>query len=178
MFEPPPHAVAPLAPLGAALGLAQWPPLTAEFAQVPQLRGEPAETGPLSRLSGLPLIWSLNSRPLLQRWTARLVELVHHASGEADLLCGRISAVAVAAGRGRAAVETARGTLLHEAALENELVTDYVVVAPTEWNFHPNGALRRWLLGMPSDSDEQTRTLAMHAVEALDPCVECRYAFI
>ncbi len=176
-IEPAPHTVPPLPAFGAAASLAQWPLLSAEFARKPQLRNRPAETGPMSRLSGLALIWGLNSRPLLQRWIARLLELARHASGDTQLLCGRISAVSVAPGRGRAAVETARGTLLHEVALEDDRVTDYLVVAPTEWNFHPDGALRQWLLGMPSASQEQTRMLAMRAVEALDPCVECRYAF-
>ncbi|HMD73321.1 MAG TPA: nickel-dependent hydrogenase large subunit [Steroidobacteraceae bacterium] len=175
LIEPPPHAVARLPALGAAAGLAHWPLLGADFARMPQFGGRPAETGPISRLSALPLIWSLNSRPLLQRWIARLVELARHASNNAELSCGRVSAVTVAPGRGRAAVETARGTLLHEIALEGERVADYVVVAPTEWNFHPDGPLKQWLLGMPSDSPEETRALAMRAVEALDPCVECRY---
>ena len=175
LIEPPPHTVPRLPALAAAAGLAHWPLLSTEFARMPQLGGRPAETGPISRLSALPLIWSLNSRPLLQRWVARLVELARHASDDAALLIGRVSAVAVGPGRGRAAVETARGTLLHEVALDGERVVDYVVVAPTEWNFHPDGALRQWLLGMPSDSPEQARALAMRAVEALDPCVECRY---
>lgn len=175
LVEPSPHAVARLPVLGAAAGLVHWPLLSADFARMPQLGGRPAETGSIARLSALPLIWSLNSRPLLQRWIARLVELARHASSNAELICGRISAVTVAPGRGRAAVETARGTLLHEVALDGERVVDYVVVAPTEWNFHPDGALPQWLLGMPSDSHEQTRALAMRAVEALDPCVECRY---
>ncbi len=177
-IEPAPHSNAPLPALEAAASLEQWPILSAAFAATPSLRGHPAETGPVSRLAALPLIASLQSRPLLQHWVARLVELGRHASGDADLRCGRISAVAVAPGRGRAAVETARGTLLHEVALADDRVTDYVIVAPTEWNFHPAGALTQWLLGMPSGSPHETRALAMRAVEALDPCVECRYSIV
>jgi len=176
--EPPPHSNAPLPALEAAASLEQWPMLSAAFAAMPSLHGRPAETGPVSRLAALPLIANLHSRPLMQHWIARLVELGRHARGDTDLLYGRISAVAVAPGRGRAAVETARGTLLHEVALADDRVTDYIIVAPTEWNFHPAGALTQWLLGMPSGSPHETRALAMRAVEALDPCVECRYSIV
>jgi len=175
LMEPAPHCGTPLPSLEADDGIKEWPLLTPEFAGMPNLKGGPAETGPVARLASLPLILDLRERPLLQHWIARLMELARYASGDPGLLCGRISAVAVAPGRGRAAVETARGTLLHEVALNGELVTDYVIVAPTEWNFHPEGALRSWLVGMQTGSHRQTLELARHAVQALDPCVECRY---
>ena len=47
--------------------------------------------------------------------------------------------------RGRALVETARGLLMHEIVLDGDTVAEYFIVAPTEWNFHPQGPLAGWL---------------------------------
>jgi hypothetical protein len=44
-------------------------------------------------------------------------------------------------------VETARGLLMHEIALDGERIADYFIVAPTEWNFHPQGPTAGWLKG-------------------------------
>ena len=52
-----------------------------------------------------------------------------------------------------------------------ELVADYQIVAPTEWNFHPQGRLRDWLRGFPATDDASLRQCVAHAVAALDPCV-------
>jgi hypothetical protein len=53
----------------------------------------------------------------------------------------------LAPGVGRALVETARGLLMHEIVLDGERIADYFIVAPTEWNFHPQGPLAGWLKG-------------------------------
>ncbi len=46
------------------------------------------------------------------------------------------------------------------------------VVAPTEWNFHPQGALREGLLGMAAHDAATLESAARRLVLALDPCVE------
>ncbi|HCX34082.1 MAG TPA: hypothetical protein DHV08_11360, partial [Rhodocyclaceae bacterium] len=76
-------------------------------------------------------------------------------------------------GCGMAAVETARGVLMHRVDLEDGRVSRYRIVAPTEWNFHPQGAFVRGLAGTPaSDTGEAHRAAALLA-HALDPCVAC-----
>jgi Ni,Fe-hydrogenase I large subunit len=57
---------------------------------------------------------------------------------------------------------------MHEITLDGDVVADYVIVAPTEWNFHPAGPLSAWLSGLPAAA---ARELASRAVLALDPCV-------
>lgn len=59
-------------------------------------------------------------------------------------------------GVGRALVETARGLLLHEITLDGDRIADYVIVAPTEWNFHPRGRLHDWLLGLPAGDERDS----------------------
>lgn len=74
---------------------------------------------------------------------------------------------------GAAAVETARGLLLHVVRLEsghNEgKIADYRIVAPTEWNFHPAGPLFQALSGLAAGADLAAR--ARLVAQSLDPCV-------
>jgi hypothetical protein len=75
-------------------------------------------------------------------------------------------------GRGRALVETARGLLMHEIVLDGERIADYFIVAPTEWNFHPQGPIAR-LAARPRRKRSRCpgKAFAARAVAALDPCV-------
>ena len=77
-------------------------------------------------------------------------------------------------GDGLAAVQTARGLLLHRVRLADGRVADYQIVAPTEWNFHPEGALVRGLVGIEARDDAGLVRSAQLVVQALDPCVACR----
>jgi coenzyme F420-reducing hydrogenase alpha subunit len=70
-------------------------------------------------------------------------------------------------------VDTARGLLVHRARATGDRVTDYAIVAPTEWNFHPQGALVRGLDGLFADDERALVRAADLVVQALDPCVAC-----
>jgi Ni,Fe-hydrogenase I large subunit len=73
-------------------------------------------------------------------------------------------------GQALAWCEMARGLLLHWVQLDAQgAVQDYRVVAPTEWNFHPDGALARALAALPASDTLAASTLAA----AFDPCVVC-----
>ena len=173
LWEPAAAPIAALPALAAPDTFASWPRIDPAFAAAPIFAGGPRETGPIARQGHRPLIAALARRPLLQRWIARLTELALHAAGDPEFRCGRLS-VASAHGRGRAVVETARGMLIHDVAVDGGTVLEYSIVAPTEWNFHPDGAIRHWLLGAPADSIELARDHARRAAAALDPCVDCR----
>jgi len=158
--EPAAADVRLLPALTAAETLALWPRLDAAFAAAPSFHGSAAETGALARypeLAGAP--------PLRARVKARMTDLAE-ASG-----LGLASAATVAPGVGRATVETARGLLMHEVTLDGERIADYVIVAPTEWNFHAAGVLEAWLEGAVAASADEAKFLASRAVLALDPCV-------
>ena len=75
---------------------------------------------------------------------------------------------------GLGAVQTARGLLLHRVCLWDGRVAHYQIVAPTEWNFHPDGALVRGLRTIVADDSETLEQKARLAVQALDPCVAFR----
>ncbi len=81
---------------------------------------------------------------LLARYTARLVELagipgrLREAINEST---GNVVESGLPEGQGIAQVEAARGRLVHRVVLESGRITRYQILAPTEWNFHPDGVL-------------------------------------
>lgn len=149
------------------------------FSRRPEIRGVPAECGARSRLAAHPVLQAARRQgtsSAYQRILARLIELTQIPERLHRLLDGQSGAVVVhglmlGPGRGIAGVETARGLLVHWANVENERVVGYRIVAPTEWNFHPRGALLADLADAPAGSAEQARQVAGLAIQSLDPCV-------
>lgn len=147
------------------------------FARMPLLHGVPAEAGALARHADHAALQSLRrqGRGVAARVAARWMDCMVLANAvAADRLeaLQLIDACSDTAGRGVARVETARGTLLHRVAVDARAgtISDYLVVAPTEWNFHPHGPLVHALRGRPC-APEQARALAQRFALALDPCV-------
>jgi uptake hydrogenase large subunit len=70
----------------------------------------------------------------------------------------------------------ARGQLAHWVRIVDGRVADWRAVAPTEWNFHPDGPLARALIGATADADLTIQ--AERLVCALDPCVPWRVEVI
>jgi Ni,Fe-hydrogenase I large subunit len=152
------------------------------FSAIPSMDGQPAETGALARTAGTALMASLTSlfgNGLLPRLTARVIDLAALPQRMREA-AGRIAAEAAdtppstssdATGTGVGTADTARGRLAHWVALRHGIVTGYRTVAPNEWNFHPQGALARGLIGLPADDDLTARVGLL--IAALDPCVPC-----
>lgn len=141
------------------------------FALLPDWQGKPAETGTLAEYATLPPISeALRKYPsrVLPRVLARMRDVLVLATGKGG---SRMSHEGDGRGTGLAVVETARGKLMHRIRLENWNVRDYLIVAPTEWNLHPRGALAAGLVG--SDATDATRLLknARMLMLSLDPCV-------
>ena len=65
--------------------------------------------------------------------------------------------------------EMARGLLLHWVRFDaQKAIADYRIISPTEWNFHPEGALAQALSEIQSADSAAAQTLAA----AFDACVE------
>jgi uptake hydrogenase large subunit len=144
------------------------------FARTPVHRGAAAETGSLARLQSDPSFspghgWAGSRR--VARFVARLHELALLLDGRMPLGIGTLS---LGDGAGIAWVDNARGLLLHQVRLSQGRVTAYHIVAPTEWNFHPQGPLVAALLGARVGSADEALALATQVVHSLDPCVACR----
>lgn len=142
------------------------------FVQRPTLHGGAAETGALARQRDDGLLHMAHQAPArhVARQVARLREL-------ALLLAGRwqpaLGALAIAPGCALAWVDNARGLLVHAVQLDGERVQRLRIVAPTEWNFHPRGALVRGLQGSPAANAATARQQATRLINSLDPCVAC-----
>jgi len=147
-----------------------------KFAAMPQQGGKALETGALAHWHHLSLLQdTLRIRPsrLLARLIARLLDLLDSAEALAhENWTGRIQAVTAADGAGLAVVRTARGMLMHHIRIGAERVTEYLIVAPTEWNFHPQGALPGGLIGLKESDARRLMETVKHYVLSLDPCVE------
>ena len=154
--------------MDAQASLTAWPQFDAGFCREPHWLGRAAETGALSRRQGA----AVTASAMAARWLARLEELRDWAAGREKVGAGgTASAVQAAPGRGRALAETSRGLLMHEIALDGDRIADYFIVAPTEWNFHPQGPLAGWLGGRDAGDRAALQSFAARAVAALDPCV-------
>ncbi len=155
------------------IALAQRLQADARFALAPRWQDAALETGPWTRLN--------DARPerydsAWLRLGARLAEAVRLSlpdeAGRSGALWLRRGALALAPGVGLAWCEMARGLLVHRVELDATgdaaHIAECDVLAPTEWNFHPQGPVADLLHAMPANVDDATvRLLAA----AFDPCV-------
>jgi hypothetical protein len=144
-----------------------------DFERLPTYEGKPAETGAMARLARQPLVRALGKtfgRSTLVRLAARLSELARIACA-GDPPAPLAGSVSLGQGRGLGWVETARGLLLHRIDLDGEMIGRYRIVAPTEWNFHPQGVLAAATLGAHETSAADLRRRSERLIQSLDPCV-------
>jgi hypothetical protein len=132
------------------------------------------ETTPFSRNLDDPLLASLESGGLAARLAARLVELARLPAALRALVQGETtptSHVAAGQGFGFAAVEAARGLLIHAVELRDGAVARYRILPPTRWNFDAAGIARRCLSELAAGDAAARRRQADLLVNAVDPCV-------
>lgn len=165
-----------------------------EFVARPTWRGQCRETNIYTRQNLHELVVAVRDdygSGLLTRLTARLVELV---SLERTIACeaavvsgsacdvgggpvgpdpmGDVDAPALdGTGQGAAMVDAARGHLIHWIKLKQGRIADYAIVAPTEWNFHPEGVAVRGLRTLEANDEARLRRQATLWIHAIDPCV-------
>lgn len=159
----------------AGLGGSDWE----SYAQAPQTSsGLCLETGPLARQSEHRLIRNLGTETglgLAARTLARLLEIAQALTGIALALPLLVEGVGVSlpegGGDGLGMAEAARGRLFHWVRLDAGRIEEYRLLAPTEWNFHPQGAFVQGLKGATAADAEAASALARKQGLALDPCV-------
>ncbi len=151
------------------------------FIGAPTWRRRPRETTPLARQRDTALIRSLldvYGNGLLTRLAARLVELARLPADLRALAARLVCDDPARVPRRRPAyvgigeVEAARGHLVHRVVLDDGHVRRYQILAPTEWNFHPQGVVTRALESLGSAASATLRRQAELLVNAVDPCVE------
>jgi hypothetical protein len=150
------------------------------FSSKPHWQDRCFESTLLNRQLSQPLIAGLHSRygnGLIVRITGRLVEAALILSRLRQLLAGKtdspgFSAISAAGdGIGLAQVQAARGLLIHRLVLREGGVYNYCVVAPTEWNFHPEGVAAQGLKQLKAAGKKDLQQQAELLINAVDPCV-------
>ena len=143
-----------------------------QISSIPTWKKRCCETSCLSRYKDNSLISSINNvygNGLYTRIVAKVVELVDLMSflekKESASIISSFSDVGIAS------VETARGRLIHRVELEGNHIKKFQIIAPTEWNFHPEGAIASGLSNIVAKSKCEFNKLAQIFISALDPCV-------
>ncbi|WPL16290.1 coenzyme F420 hydrogenase, subunit alpha [Thiorhodovibrio winogradskyi] len=151
------------------------------FIAAPSIDGRCYETTPLARMAEEPLITDLtriHGNSLLTRFAALMIEL---AQALVEISAPPEQAPSIQSLHPRtdtslAAVQAARGLLVHRLVVRDGRVQRHQVLAPTEWNFHPRGVLSQALAGLPPLGKATERTsierLARLLVTSIDPCVD------
>ena len=145
-----------------------------DFVAQPQWNGSCRETTSCTRTDS-QLLQQLRSRygnGLLVRLVARLTEIAQLS----DVLLptsvgeGRLIEADQGHSPGIGQVAAARGQLVHRVSLDEGLIQRYQILAPTEWNFHPQGVAATALATLKGDVSmigQQAHLL----ITAIDPCV-------
>lgn len=150
----------------------------AGFSAKPTVHGAPAEAGSLTFVESFPVMASELAQRGRTIW-ARLLAQVVNVHRLVDVVEAALADRAVASARGGSATEsgegagiadTSRGRLAHAVWLEDGVVISWRTVAPTEWTFHPQGAVATAMVGR---SEEAVARVVPFLVASLDPCVAC-----
>jgi len=169
VLQLPVHALQLFTDTSALHAVADHLRRSTDFAQRPELSGQPCETGSWTRLG--------ETHP--QRYTsawlrlgARVAELARLSLPDAQPPA--LGALTLGQDEALAWSETARGLLLHRVCLERNggivQINDYQIVAPTEWNLHPQGVLAQALSSLSSAGPQRQRQAEL-LMAAFDPCI-------
>jgi Ni,Fe-hydrogenase III large subunit len=140
------------------------------FAQAPYLAGRRPETGAFARQGGAA---GAGTGPRA-RLAARLAEIAEASRPEASAPFLALAAGTAEARTGFAALESPRGRVHHLCSVDAEdRIAAYAVLAPTEWNFHPDGALIHALIGLDAGEAVAAEARIRRLVDLFDPCIPC-----
>ncbi len=148
------------------------------FITQPDWKGHHYETTTLTRQQHHPLIQQLMrqfNNALITRWIARLIELASIPQQLGDLLT-QLEHTDTTVGinnntTGLAQTEAARGRLIHHVQIKQNLINNYQILAPTEWNFHPQGLISKSLQNITAKDPVELEKISRLLINAIDPCV-------
>jgi coenzyme F420-reducing hydrogenase alpha subunit len=143
------------------------------FSRAPALPGRRVETGAVARQAAAGLVNSTSGR-----LAARFRDMAATLDAIRAMLAGVaapsriVVARNIGPGEGFAAVDSARGRLYHRVKLDGGgRIEDYAIVAPTEWNFHPDGPFARRMLGVRIGAGIEARRRVERLAFVFDPCI-------
>jgi coenzyme F420-reducing hydrogenase alpha subunit len=151
------------------------------YIQRPSYQNVTYETTPYSRQSRHQLIKQLvniHGNGVLTRAVAQLLEIFEllnkvkhdYRDIESENISYSIQ-LPVLETRALVQLEAARGRLVHQLSIEDEKIKTYQILAPTEWNFHPEGVLNHMIESLSFTDKEDLIKKIKLLVNAIDPCV-------
>lgn len=130
-----------------------------------EIAGAPRITGPAA-LAGA----QTNAATQINARLAALLQRATHAVAMLDQPSVPPALNGLEAGEGVGLAQTARGWLLQRVCLDDDgRIASWQALAPTDWNFHADGPLRRQLLGVRLGGEGEA--LLRQLVLSVDPCV-------
>ena len=152
----------------------------ADFSRTPSWQGQCYETSCLNRQQNHPLIADLlqqHGNSVFTRLASRLLELAslpdrlqQHSK---DLMTASPLKdwQSYFSKTGLAQIQASRGLLIHNVALKSGIISHYQIIAPTEWNFQPNGIAALSLQQLTAPNKTLLQQQAAMLINAIDPCV-------
>ena len=144
------------------------------FTHLPDWNGMPHEVSWFTQQLHHPLLKSLSEEcgnGIYTRVIARLIGIADLVQQLDNFFAGERKTLAYPANNGIAHVNAARGRLTHAIKMSGEMVERLHILAPTEWNFHPNGATARGLENLQDTTTKELEQQAHCLIHAIDPCV-------
>ncbi len=149
--------------------------LTTFNSQTPTWQNECHETSCLNRQQTQPLITDLLEKygnGLMTRLVSRLFELANLPNVlRQNVFDMKSPSIQTKNKIGVAQIQASRGLLIHKVELENGVIANYQIIAPTEWNFQPNGVAALSLQSLCVHNETLLHQHAALIINAIDPCV-------
>lgn len=143
------------------------------YVAKPSFGNQPYETGPFARQRRHPALARARETfgdGVYTRFAARVLE-VTKLLDELNRLFEGESFEIDHAEDGIAQVQAVRGLLAHCVDIDGEKISRYRILAPTEWNFHPDGVVHKMLTKLTGTSEAELQQQARLVIHAVDPCV-------
>ena len=154
--------------------------LSEDFCARPNWQGFAVETGSFDAHRSDDSVAELLAagRPLAARRMARVMALSRLVDELGNGAPAKVTLETRSGQGAMAAIETARGCLVHDVALSDGVISHYAILAPTEWNFHPESAWIRRLEGalnsVPKLPVDDIQRIVHAWAMTIDPCVPIR----
>lgn len=151
------------------------------FIKQPTYQDTIYESTPYSRQSNHKLIkqlFNIYGNGLFARSVAQLLEVFEllnniksrYTGIEFEKISYEIQSFGVES-KSLVCLEAARGRLFHQMSTEGGKIKSYQILAPTEWNFHPQGVLSRMIEVITYKNEKDLIDQIMLLANAVDPCV-------
>ncbi len=155
------------------------------FVKKPQWYGTCCETSSLTRVDSALLqdLYNYWGNGIMSRLVARLTEMAQIAHSLLDDVEQPIQNFSknrsdiLGDGDGIGIVSAARGLLIHHVCIEQSQIEKYQILAPTEWNFHPQGVVAQSLIGLEGGKEQINRQADL-LINAIDPCVGYKFHIV